>query len=203
MHEPRPEADDGRGLPLDPDVEVVVADGGADVDGRGAAEVAAPMDASVEVVEPPAVEPPRPVHSKWGSVGLVALGGALGTAAREGVGLAMPAACAIGALIPVLVVNVTGAFALGLLLEALLRRGSDHGRPRSLRLLVGTGFLGGYTTYSSLAVDAGRLIDAGQPVLGLLYATLSVVAGAAAAFAGVAAAGALHRWQRPRRAAGA
>lgn len=201
MHEPRREADAGRGLPLDPDVEDVEV--AADVDGRAAAEVAAPAEAYAEVAEPPAAEPPRLVHRRWGSVGLVALGGALGTAAREGVSLALPAASAIGALIPVLVVNVTGAFALGLLLEVLLRHGPDHGRRRSLRLLVGIGFLGGYTTYSSLAVGAGRVIDAGQPVLGLLYATLSVMAGAAGAFAGVGAAGALHRWGQTRRGAGA
>src|SRR5699024_11239433 len=49
--------------------------------------------------------------------------------------------------------NISGAFLLGLLVESLSRRGADHGRRRDLRLLLGTGLLGGYTTYSALAND--------------------------------------------------
>lgn len=236
MHEPRREADDDPGLPLDPDIEVDDADD-ADDESSESAEAADDAENTGNVVntgtprntgnrgnpanheaqadgagrphgtaarsERSSAQPPRPVHRRWDFVALVALGGALGTAAREAVALALPAADAgsVGVLVPVLLVNVTGAFALGLLLEALLRRGPDHGRRRSLRLLVGTGFLGGYTTYSSLAVGAARTIDAAAPLLGLLYATLSVVAGVCAAFAGIAAAAALHRWQQPTREA--
>lgn len=201
MHEPEQDADDGRGLPLDPDVDVV------DTDGRGATGSVGTFERSAARVEHPGAlptsTPPRPAHRRWAFVALVALGGALGTAARESVSLALPAADvgSVGALLPTLLVNVTGAFALGLLLEALLRLGPDHGRRQSLRLLVGTGFLGGYTTYSALAVGAGQAITASQPTLGLLYAALSIVAGVAAAFAGVAAAGARHRWRQPRRQA--
>lgn len=199
MHELGQEADDGRGLPLPPDVE------GVDADERGATDPVGRFDRSAAQVEHPAAlpTPPRATHRRWSFIALVALGGALGTAARESVSLALPAADvgSVGALLPTFLVNVTGAFALGLLLEALLRLGPDDGRRQSLRLLVGTGFLGGYTTYSALAVGADQTIAAGQPALGLLYATLSIMAGAAAAFAGVAAAGALHRWRQPRREA--
>ena len=53
---------------------------------------------------------------------------------------------------------VAGAFLLGWLLEALSRGGPDEGRRRAIRLFVGTGIMGGYTTYSSFAVDTDGLI---------------------------------------------
>jgi CrcB protein len=74
-------------------------------------------------------------------------------------------------------VNVAGAFALGLLLAALARRGPDRGRRRMLRLLLGTGLLGGFTTYSTLAVDTAGLLGAGGLVAGGGSALLTVVAG--------------------------
>ncbi|MDN5765584.1 MAG: CrcB family protein [Humibacillus sp.] len=140
---------------------------------------------------------PRPAHLRWGPIGLVAVGGALGTAAREGMSLALPPTGAFP--LAIFLVNVTGAFALGLLLEMLLRHGPDRGLRRSLRLLVGTGFMGGYTTYSTLAVGAGQSVISGQPVLGLVYAFVSVVVGAAAAFAGIATGAEVHRRRGPER----
>lgn len=94
-----------------------------------------------------------------------------------------PAALPLG----ILLINLTGAFALGLLLEALARRGPDEGRRRALRLLFGTGFLGGFTTYSALAVDSALLLDTGRVVEGLAYLAVSVVVGLSATAAGIAA----------------
>ena len=82
--------------------------------------------------------------------------------------------------------NLTGAFALGLLLEHLARRGPDDGRRREVRLYAGTGLLGGYTTYSTLALDTVLLADTGQAAVALLYAGSGVVLGVAAAAAGLA-----------------
>jgi fluoride exporter len=82
-------------------------------------------------------------------------------------------------------VNVVGAFALGVLLDALSRRGADAGLRRDVRLLVGTGFLGGFTTYSSLAVETDALLRGGQSGLALAYAVGTVVLGAGAAAAGI------------------
>ncbi len=125
----------------------------------------------------------RPPHRQWRLLGLVALGGAVGTAARALLAAAFPPVDGVSWAI--LAINVTGAFCLGLLLGVLARRGPDTGRRRSLRMLLGTGVLGGFTTYSTLADDTARLLDAGRWAAGSGYALLSVVLGLAAAAAGL------------------
>ena len=130
----------------------------------------------------------RPVHLRWRSIGLVVLGGTIGTGLREALALTFPAAP--GTLpVTILLINLVGAFALGLLLETLVRRGPDDGRRRDLRLLVGTGVLGGFTTYSTLTDDTARLLAAGRWGAGSGYALLSVVLGLAAVGAGLWVAG--------------
>jgi len=124
------------------------------------------------------------------SFALVAVGGAAGTLARHGVAEVLDP----DRLFPLatFLVNVTGSFALGALLAVLLVR--DHRAPANrLRLLLGTGFLGGYTTYSALAVETDTLLRGDHVALGLAYAAGSVVAGLVAAFAGIAAARAVVR----------
>ncbi|WP_420368046.1 fluoride efflux transporter FluC [Curtobacterium sp. L1-20] len=133
----------------------------------------------------------RPPHLRWGPLGLVALGGALGTGLRALLAEAFPAQDGISWVI--LGINVVGAFCLGLLLESLARRGPDVGRHRTVRLFVGTGILGGFTTYSTLADDTARLLDVGRWAAGTGYALLSVVLGLAAAAAGILLAAALRR----------
>lgn len=112
-------------------------------------------------------------------VALVVVGGTLGTLSRFGVSEALPG----DGLFPLatFVVNVAGSFALGVLLAVLLDRRAD-----SLRLLLGTGFLGGFTTYSALAVETDSLLRGDQVALGVAYALGTVIAGLAAAFAGIA-----------------
>ncbi len=123
-----------------------------------------------------------------------------GTAAREGLVLTFPG---IGGLpTTILMINIAGAFLLGLLLESLLRAGNDDGARRTLRLMLGTGFCGGFTTYSAFAVDAMWLFGghgpAAGPTTGILLIAATVLIGAAATWAGIAAAS----WRRPRREAG-
>lgn len=126
----------------------------------------------------------RPPHLRWRFLGLVALGGAVGTALRAVLATVLPAVDGISWTI--LGINVAGAFCLGLLLESLARTGPDAGPRRAVRLFVGTGVLGGFTTYSTLADDTARLLDAGRWGAGAGYALLSVVLGLAAAAAGTA-----------------
>lgn len=139
----------------------------------------------------------RPLHLRWSSLGLVALGGMVGTALREGLALTF-AAPPGGFPVAILVINLVGSFALGLLLESLVRRGSDEGRRRMARLLVGTGLIGGFTTYSAFAVDVGLLGSGGGLVIAFAYAVSSVVLGTLAAGAGIALAGRMHRRVRRR-----
>ncbi len=89
--------------------------------------------------------------------------------------------------------NVAGAFALGLLLEVLVRRGADEGSRRTLRLGVGTGVLGAFTTYSALAGETVLLVREGAAAVAAAYAVLSATAGVLAAGGGIALVAALDR----------
>jgi CrcB protein len=133
----------------------------------------------------------RPVHLRWSAIGLVFAGGTVGTLLRYALGLALPPWNSLP--VAVFVANIVGAFALGWLLEALLRRGPDAGIRRSLRLLLGTGMLGGFTTYSAFAVDTDGLLGSAHLVAGLGYGLLTVFVGAAASVLGIAVGAALTR----------
>lgn len=124
--------------------------------------------------------------------GLVLLGGMAGTAARFGASLLLPPASGIAW--GTLLVNVLGAFALGVLLERLLpRAGAESPRARDARVLWGTGFLGGFTTYSALSMDTVQLLAEGRLPEAAGYALGTVVLGAGAAVSGIALAGRMPR----------
>jgi CrcB protein len=122
---------------------------------------------------------------------IVALGGTAGTLSRYGIAQGVHP----DTLFPLatFLVNITGSFVLGALLAALIVRGDDSGRRRTTRLLLGTGFLGGYTTYSALAVETDTLLRTDHAALGLTYALATVIGGLLAAFAGIAAGRAVAR----------
>ncbi|MBC7592981.1 MAG: CrcB family protein [Kineosporiaceae bacterium] len=149
-------ADHERPLPLDPDIETGETTSGL----------------------------PLAIHLNWRFIFLVGVGGACGTAARHLLG------DAIGTThdfpLGTFLINIFGAFALGVLLECLARSGSDAGHRRLLRLLLGTGFLGGFTTYSALAVDADTLLRTDHLGLALAYAGGTVAMGLMASVAGIA-----------------
>ncbi|GAA3282516.1 CrcB family protein [Paenarthrobacter aurescens] len=134
----------------------------------------------------------RPLHFRWHLIGIVAAGGVFGALARHGLGLVIPAPGAWP--LPTLIINLSGALALGLLLEGLSRRGPDAGTRRVLRLALGTGFLGAFTTYSTLALDAVHLLMAGAVPGAAGYLAASLFGGAAAATAGIW----LGAWQHRR-----
>ena len=123
-------------------------------------------------------------------------GGALGATARYAIALARPTP-PDGWPWDTFVTNLFGAFALGALLETLARAGPDTGRRRAVRLGVGAGFLGAFTTYSTLAVEADLLVRDHRPGLGVAYLLLSAAAGVAAAWAGIVAAAAVDNGLRP------
>lgn len=133
---------------------------------------------------------PRPLHLRGRYLGMVAIGGVVGTAAREAVSIVTPTVW--GLPLGIFLVNAVGAFLLGVLLESLARSGPDEGGRRRMRLLLGTGALGGFTTYSALATDTATLWGAGDPGSAVAYSLATLLVGALASWSGIAAAGALR-----------
>ena len=84
------------------------------------------------------------------------------------------------------VVNVGGALALGILAGLVLAQGFS----KDAQTVLGTGFLGAYTTFSTFAYETVRRAEEGAPRVAVAYALGSVVAGVAAAAVGLAAVGA-------------
>ena len=112
---------------------------------------------------------------------MVGAGGAIGSLARYGLDRAFPVGT--GTFPPTtFAINVAGAFALAFLLETLVRRRTpDHW----LRLLVGVGVLGAFTTFSTMATELALLWRDGDRVLALAYAGASLAAGVLAVLAGL------------------
>jgi CrcB protein len=117
---------------------------------------------------------------------LVMLGAALGGLARYVVGTAILQR--FTARFPenvfplgTLVVNVTGCFLIGILMSLFVARGDPN---PGLRLLLVTGVLGGYTTFSSFGWESFEAIDKEQLGIGLANIVLSVVLGYLAVWCG-------------------
>lgn len=116
------------------------------------------------------------------SLFLVMLGGAFGSGARYLFGKA-----ALGWLGPdypwgTLGVNLIGGFAMGLLAGTLARSGGSE----QVRLLLGVGVLGGFTTFSAFSLDAITMIERGDFGPSLLYILASVTGSIAALALGLA-----------------
>jgi CrcB protein len=122
------------------------------------------------------------VHLSWGNIGIVAAGGAAGTGLRYLITLLVPRWA--GVPVATFGINVVGAFLLGALLELLADHSLDTGWSRRVRLGVGTGGLGGFTTYSALATETATLA-ATHPGRAIAYALGTVLIGAAASLAGI------------------
>ena len=126
----------------------------------------------------------RPLHLRLPYLGLALVGGSLGTAAREAISLAVPDIDGIP--VAIFAINILGAFCLGILLAGLARMGPDVGMRQKMRIFIGTGFMGGFTTYSALATDAASLLGEGRLGAGLLYGLVTVAIGGLATWAGIA-----------------
>lgn len=82
-------------------------------------------------------------------------------------------------------INITGSLVLGVLVGLV----SHHGAPRALSLVAGTGFCGGYTTFSTASFEAVRLLQERRMRSALVSLALTVGGTLAAAGAGLALAG--------------
>ena len=110
----------------------------------------------------------------------VALGGVIGSLGRYTVDTALPHTAGSFPW-ATLVVNVSGAFVMGLLVAYLVDRPGVH---RLARPFVGVGVLGGWTTFSALAVDVVQLGAADQAQPALVYVTATFLVGTLAVAAG-------------------
>lgn len=79
-------------------------------------------------------------------------------------------------------INVTGSLLLGILAGVVL----FHGQPTAWQTVIGTGFCGGYTTFSTASFETVRLVQQNRRTLALLNAVGSLVASVAACAAGLA-----------------
>ena len=107
---------------------------------------------------------------------LAALGGSLGALGRWGLAEALPSSPA-GWPWATLVVNLTGCALMGGLLGLLSTRAPE---PAWARPFLGVGLLGGWTTFSTFAVEVVELVGDGSPVLAAAYVLASVAGGVAA-----------------------
>jgi fluoride exporter len=113
---------------------------------------------------------------------LVALGGAIGASARYVGNNAVLRLLGAGFPYGTMLVNITGSLAMGLLMGWLATRdGSDN-----LRLFLGTGILGGFTTFSAFSWDAVLLYQRGETVAALVYVLASIIISILALAAGLA-----------------
>jgi CrcB protein len=124
------------------------------------------------------------MHLVW----YVALGSGVGGAARFALSVFVQQRAATAFPLGTLIVNITGALALGFILRLVL--GSPGTMPE-LRALLATGFCGGYTTFSAFSYETLVLLQAGDYRRAAIYIAASVVLSIAATALGVIAAGEL------------
>jgi fluoride exporter len=120
---------------------------------------------------------------------VVAAGGVLGALARYGLGVAFPRQ-PTGFPWATFGVNVSGCALIGVLVVLVTEAFPAH---PLLRPFLGTGVLGGYTTFSTYVVDAERLVHAGAPGTALAYLGGTLAGALVAAYLGVVSTRALVR----------
>jgi CrcB protein len=154
------------------------------------------IDPDVDLHDPTQRGETRP--REWDILLAIAVGGVVGSEARYGLGLAV---AHTGRQFPwsTVLINASGCLLIGVLMVCLLELRPAH---RLARPFLGVGVLGGYTTFSTFAVDVQRLLVGHRVAVALGYVAASVVFCLLAVTVGTA----LTRWLGPpimgRRATG-
>lgn len=151
-----------------------------------------PIDPDVADV----AEAPPPESTRiWDIALVVAAGGAIGGGLRYSVGQVVPNGSA-GFPWPTFIENILGSFLLGVLLVMVLIAwpGSRYRRP-----FIGTGILGGFTTFSAFSVETADLLRTGSPGMAGVYLANSLGFGILAAAGGIILGVRLGRWVDRRR----
>ena len=103
---------------------------------------------------------------------MVALGGAIGTTGRYLVGVLAARLFGVGFPWGTLIVNILGSFVMGVLIATLALRYSVS---NEVRAFLTIGILGGFTTFSSFALDVVFLAEKKQYLASMSYMGLSVI----------------------------
>lgn len=129
-------------------------------------------------------------HAPWAVLSAISLGGVLGGLARYGLSVAFPAAAG-GFPWATFAINVSGCLLIGALMVAVSEVWSAY---PLVRPFLGVGVLGGFTTFSTYAVDFVRLVQASAPGTAFAYLAGTLVAALAAVWVGIT----VTRWAMPR-----
>ena len=124
-------------------------------------------------------------HSQSSELSIVlaiAVGGAIGSAARYAITVAIPNPGAASLPLATLVINVSGSFLIGLFMVVALESPSIS---VATRLFLTTGFCGGYTTMSAFSVDAERLLRENEFRRAALYVLATTGTALVATLAGM------------------
>ncbi|MEU3346828.1 fluoride efflux transporter CrcB [Streptomyces sp. NPDC006700] len=125
-------------------------------------------------------------------VAMVALGGGLGATARYAVSLRLPTPAG-GFPWAIFWVNAFGCAVMGVFMVVITDVWAAH---RLVRPFFGTGVLGGFTTFSTYAVDFQRLVDSGHARTGLAYLAATPCAALAAVWLAMTAARRVLKWRQ-------
>ena len=133
-------------------------------------------------------------------VWLVFCGGALGTLLRYLIDAASVRVSDFA--LDIFIINVVGAFILAALVGYITGAGEPTRNQLKLRLFVGTGTMGGFTTYSTLAVETAHNIGDGRWANALVYSLGTLLVGALLSVAGLLAGRRAVRARRIGRVSG-
>ncbi|WCD94760.1 fluoride efflux transporter CrcB [Streptomyces sp. HUAS 31] len=125
-------------------------------------------------------------------VAVVAAGGAVGATARYALALGWPVQPG-GFPWATFWTNVVGCAVIGVFMVIITEVSAAH---RLVRPFFGTGVLGGFTTFSTYAVDIQRLVDDGRPRVGLAYLAATLVAALTAVWLASAATRRVLKWRQ-------
>jgi fluoride exporter len=131
--------------------------------------------------------------AQWGTLAVIAVGGAAGALARYGLSTAFPHPP--GAFDwATLGINVSGCALIGALMVAITEVWTAH---RLVRPFLAVGVLGGFTTFSTYIVDIQRSLDVGAPASALAYLVATLAAALAAIWTGITGMRVVARRVRP------